>query len=87
MDVNVTPIVASLEKGVRPWMKPWSGEHAAGTITRPLRHNGTPYSCVNILMLWGRFTRTRFWFADLDGIQPGAGTEGPRFAFKPDRLG
>ena len=45
-------IVASLEQGVRPWMKPWSGENAAGRITRPLRHNGTPYSGINILMLW-----------------------------------
>jgi len=45
-------IVASLEKGVRPWMKPWSGENAAGRITRPLRHNGTPYSGINILILW-----------------------------------
>jgi antirestriction protein ArdC len=45
-------IVASLEKGVRPWMKPWSGEKAAARITRPLRHNGTPYSGINILMLW-----------------------------------
>ena len=45
-------IVASLEKGVRPWMKPWSGENAAARITRPLRHNGTPYSGINILMLW-----------------------------------
>jgi antirestriction protein ArdC len=46
-------IVASLEQGVRPWMKPWSGENTAGRITRPLRHNGTPYSGINILMLWG----------------------------------
>jgi len=46
-------IVASLEQGVRPWMKPWSGENAAARITRPLRHNGTPYSGINILMLWG----------------------------------
>jgi antirestriction protein ArdC len=46
-------IVASLEQGVRPWMKPWSGENAAGRITRPLRHNGTPYAGINILMLWG----------------------------------
>ena len=46
-------IIQSLEKGVRPWMKPWSGENAAGRITRPLRHNGTPYSGINILMLWG----------------------------------
>jgi len=35
-------ILADLEQGVRPWTKPWSAEHAAGKITRPLRHNGTP---------------------------------------------
>jgi antirestriction protein ArdC len=46
-------IVASLETGIRPWMKPWSGEHAAGRITRPLRGNGVPYQGINILMLWG----------------------------------
>ena len=45
-------IVAALEQGVRPWVKPWSGENAAGRITRPLRHNGVPYSGINILMLW-----------------------------------
>lgn len=45
-------IVADLEQGVRTWVKPWSAEHAAGKITRPLRHNGTPYSGINILMLW-----------------------------------
>src|SRR5205085_12548880 len=45
-------IVASLEQGVRPWMKPWSGENAGARISRPLRHNGTPYSGINILMLW-----------------------------------
>ena len=46
-------IVASLEAGVRPWIKPWSGEHAAGRITRPLRGNGIPYQGINVLMLWG----------------------------------
>jgi antirestriction protein ArdC len=46
-------IVASLETGIRPWMKPWSGEHAAGRITRPLRGNGIPYQGINVLMLWG----------------------------------
>jgi antirestriction protein ArdC len=45
-------IVAQLEKGVRPWLKPWNAEHAAGRITRPLRHNGQPYSGINILSLW-----------------------------------
>ena len=46
-------IIASLEQGVRPWLKPWNAEHAAGRITRPLRHNGTPYRGINVLALWG----------------------------------
>lgn len=45
-------IIADLEQGVRPWMKPWNAEHAAGRITRPLRHNGQPYNGINVLMLW-----------------------------------
>lgn len=45
-------IIAELEKGHRPWLKPWNAEHAAGRITRPLRHEGTPYKGINILMLW-----------------------------------
>lgn len=46
-------IVADLEKGVRPWIKPWSAERAGGRVLRPLRHNGKPYQGVNILLLWG----------------------------------
>jgi len=45
-------IVAQLEQGVRPWLKPWNAEHVAGRITRPLRWNGQPYNGINILMLW-----------------------------------
>ena len=45
-------ILADLEKGVRPWMKPWSGENGAASSIRPLRHNGLPYRGINILMLW-----------------------------------
>jgi antirestriction protein ArdC len=45
-------IVADLEQGVRPWMKPWNAGNTSGRITRPLRHNGVPYSGINILMLW-----------------------------------
>src|SRR5271154_34642 len=45
-------IVEHLEKGVRPWTRPWNAEHAAGRITRPLRHNGQPYSGINVLSLW-----------------------------------
>ena len=42
-------IVADLEKGVRPWVKPWNAEHAAGRITRPLRHNGQPIRSERLL--------------------------------------
>ncbi len=45
-------IIADLEQGVRPWMRPWNAEHAAGRITRPLRHNGIPYKGINVVMLW-----------------------------------
>ncbi len=45
-------IIDELERGVRPWLKPWNAENAAGRITRPLRHSGQPYQGVNILMLW-----------------------------------
>ena len=44
-------IIADLEQGVRPWMKPWNADHAAGRITRPLRHNGQVYNGINILMV------------------------------------
>lgn len=45
-------IVADLEKGVRPWTKPWSAEHLAGHISRPLRSTGEAYSGVNVILLW-----------------------------------
>jgi antirestriction protein ArdC len=45
-------IVSRLEKGVRPWVRPWNAEHAARRISRPLRHNGKPYSGINVLSLW-----------------------------------
>jgi len=46
-------IIETLETGVRPWLKPWSVEHASGRISRPLRANGIPYQGVNVLLLWG----------------------------------
>jgi antirestriction protein ArdC len=45
-------IVADLEQGMRTWMKPWNAGNTGGRIVRPLRHNGVPYSGINILMLW-----------------------------------
>jgi len=45
-------IVAQLEAGTRPWHQPWNAGHAAGPVSRPLRHDGTPYRGINVLMLW-----------------------------------
>jgi antirestriction protein ArdC len=45
-------IIADLEKGVRPWFKPWDAEHLAGRISRPLRANGVGYRGINVVMLW-----------------------------------
>lgn len=42
-------IIASLERGVRPWTKPWAG---GGPVMRPLRHTGEPYRGINVLLLW-----------------------------------
>jgi len=46
-------MIADLEKGVRPWLKPWNASHAIGRITLPLRQSGTPYRGINVLLLWG----------------------------------
>ena len=53
-------IVGELEKGVRPWMKPWNAEHAAGRISRPLRCNGQAYRGINVLVLWIEATAKGF---------------------------
>jgi antirestriction protein ArdC len=45
-------IIADLERGVRPWVQPWHADHAGGRITKPLRHNGEPYSGINVILLW-----------------------------------
>ena len=53
-------IIADLEKRVRPWLKPWNAEHAAGRITRPLRAGGQPYKGINVLMLWASAMNQNF---------------------------
>jgi antirestriction protein ArdC len=53
-------IIADLEQGARTWMKPWNAGNTAGRITRPLRHNGVPYSGINVLMLWAEATDKGF---------------------------
>jgi antirestriction protein ArdC len=46
-------IIADLERGDLTWRKPWSAEHLAGNVLRPMRWNGIPYSGINTLVLWG----------------------------------
>ena len=46
-------ILAELEQGTRPWLKPWSGgDMATSGQTRPLRATGQPYRGINVLLLW-----------------------------------
>ena len=45
-------IVADLERGVAPWVQPWTASPDGARFARPLRHNGVPYNGVNILLLW-----------------------------------
>ncbi|WP_026622988.1 antirestriction protein ArdC (plasmid) [Ensifer sp. WSM1721] len=45
-------IVADLDKGVRPWVQPWSAGTLTGRVSRPLRHNGQAYTGLNVLLLW-----------------------------------
>src|SRR3979490_1886473 len=69
-------IVGTLEDGVRPWVRPWDAEHAAGRITRPLRHNGQPYTGINILSLWASASVQGFaapiWMTYRQAVQLGA---------------
>lgn len=45
-------IVAALERGVKPWTQPWNAAHAAGPVSRPLRHSGEAYGGINVVTLW-----------------------------------
>jgi antirestriction protein ArdC len=53
-------IVADLEKGELTWVKPWNSGNMDGKVVRPLRHNGVPYSGINVLMLWGAAVESSF---------------------------
>jgi hypothetical protein len=69
-------IVAALEGGVRPWVRRWNVEHAAARITRPLRHNGQPYTGINILSLWASASVQGFaapiWMTYRQAVELGA---------------
>ncbi|MBX9845788.1 MAG: ssDNA-binding domain-containing protein [Xanthobacteraceae bacterium] len=44
-------IIEDLERGVHPWLKPWTAGPGSN-VARPLRHNGEPYSGINVILLW-----------------------------------
>jgi antirestriction protein ArdC len=68
-------IVRELEKGVRPWMKPWSSDHMQGRVSLPLRHNGVAYRGVNIVVLWMQATAkgyaAPFWMTFKQALEIG----------------
>ena len=45
-------IIADLEKGNLTWRMPWSADHLAASVKRPLRWNNLPYTGINIIVLW-----------------------------------
>jgi antirestriction protein ArdC len=69
-------IVAELEHGTRPWLKPWSTPQADRLPLLPLRANGTPYRGVNILLLWGAAFdggyRSNLWMTYRQAAERGA---------------
>lgn len=69
-------ILEDLAAGVRPWMKPWNAGNTDGRITRPLRHNGQPYSGMNVLLLWSeqmsRGYASSMWMTFKQALELGA---------------
>ena len=45
-------IVAELEQGTAPWVKPWTGKGGSSDLPSNAA-TGRPYSGVNVLLLWG----------------------------------
>ena len=64
---RVTAQISSLlERGVRPWIKPWDDIAPPDALALPLRSCGTPYRGMNIIALWAASLesgfRSRHWF-------------------------
>ena len=66
-------IVAAIEAGTAPWIKPWSSAQAA---VRPLRSTGQPYNGVNVLTLWldaaEKGFSSPYWFGFQTALKMGA---------------
>ncbi len=59
-------ISAMLERGVRPWIKPWDDITPSNALVLPLRSCGTPYRGMNVVALWAATLesgfKARHWF-------------------------
>lgn len=55
-------IVAQLQQGIRPWLRPWDdgAKLSPDGVDLPLRDNGTPYSGINALVLWAAASAKRY---------------------------
>lgn len=66
-------IIAQVEAGTAPWMKPWT---SSGPTTRPLRSTGQPYNGVNVLTLWldavEKGYTSPYWFGFQTALKMGA---------------
>lgn len=83
-------IIEELERGVRPWSKPWSADHMAGRVLLPLSHNGIPYRGVNVLALWmaalAKSYRSPIWMTFKQAIDLGGAVrkgDAPALLFTP----
>ncbi len=54
-------IINNLEKGDLTWRKPWSSEHLASNVVRPLRYNDIPYTGINTVVLWAAAAAKGYW--------------------------
>jgi len=45
-------IVAALEKGVRPWTRPWAAPEGQSFGSLPIRSKGIAYQGINVWLLW-----------------------------------
>lgn len=53
-------IEAVLQRGVRPWVKPWSDTLAPGPLVLPRRSNGIAYRGINVVALWAAASEAGF---------------------------
>jgi antirestriction protein ArdC len=54
-------IIASFEKGVIPWEKPWKSPKYVGGVFPRNFLTGKPYRGVNVMLLWGTDYSSPFW--------------------------